>query len=284
MNLTKGTHVNHDSSRTIEDRKTLGQYPTPGWVAQALVERHFAQLSSTDKVVEPSCGPGSFLSVIPSDVFAVGVEIDPVQAALARANTQRTVLEGDFCEVQLGFEPSLVLGNPPFKLALIDRFLQKAFDLLPYSGQVGFVLPAYTFQTAARVARYASQWSLYQEMIPRNIYPGLKLPLVFAIFAKERYRRLVGFALYNEATEVLAMSKQTQQSLNSPKGPVWVTAVRHALSQLGGQAKLSEIYEMLEPARPTQTEWWKEKVRQTLRRYHDAFVPVGNGVFKLSSI
>src|SRR3546814_5861768 len=61
----------------------------------------------------------------------------------------------DVCSSDL---PTLVLGNPPFKLALIDRFLQKAFDLLPYSGQVGFVLPAYTFQTAARVARYASQW------------------------------------------------------------------------------------------------------------------------------
>src|SRR3546814_4988128 len=128
MILNQGKQVNNDSSCTIEDRNALGQYPTPGWVAQALVERHFARLSSADKVVEPSCGPGYFLSVIPSDIFAVGVEIDPVQAALARANTQRTVLEGDFCEVELGFEPTLVLGNPPFKLALIDRFLQKAFD------------------------------------------------------------------------------------------------------------------------------------------------------------
>src|SRR3546814_12659745 len=124
----------------------------------------------------------------------------------------------DVCSSDL---PTLVLGNPPFKLALIDRFLQKAFDLLPYSGQVGFVLPAYTFQTAARVARYASQWFLYQEMIPRNIYPGLKLPLVFAIFAKERYRRQVGFALYNEATEVLAMPKQPQEPFKSQKGTVW---------------------------------------------------------------
>src|SRR3546814_11300839 len=84
MILNQGKPVNNDSSRTIEDRKALGQYPTPGWVAQALVERHFARLSSADKVVEPSCGPGSFLSVIPSDIFAFGVEIDPLPAALAR--------------------------------------------------------------------------------------------------------------------------------------------------------------------------------------------------------
>src|SRR3546814_12503078 len=96
MILNQGKPVNNDSSRTIEDRKALGQYPTPGWVAQALVERHFARLSSEDKVVEPSCGPGSFLSVIPSDLFAVSVEIDPVKTALERANTQRYCMERVF--------------------------------------------------------------------------------------------------------------------------------------------------------------------------------------------
>ena len=38
----------------------LGQYMTPDWAAEALVARYFADLTSADQVLEPSCGRGAF--------------------------------------------------------------------------------------------------------------------------------------------------------------------------------------------------------------------------------
>jgi predicted RNA methylase len=68
------------------------QYPTPGWAAQAIVDRYFPWLGEADCVIEPSCGPGSFLAAIPVHVPALGVEIDPVLARAAQINTGREVL------------------------------------------------------------------------------------------------------------------------------------------------------------------------------------------------
>lgn len=168
--------------------RSLGQYPTPVWVAEDLVERHFHDLDSGDMVIEPSCGPGAFLSALPDGVPAIGVEIDAAVAEQARENTGRRVVVGDFRTVGLDVQPTAIIGNPPFNLEVIDGFLARAHQMLPEGGRVGFLLPAYAFQTAARVAGYADHWSLMQEMIPRNIFPGLKLPLVFALFSKDRRR------------------------------------------------------------------------------------------------
>lgn len=267
----------------MSQQKDLGQYPTPVWVAEALVERHFGDLDRHDLVLEPSCGLGAFLSAIPEHVPGMGVEIDARMAALARQHTARTIVEGDFCSVPLDVQPTLILGNPPFKLGLIDRFLDRAHTLLPEGGRVGFILPAYAFQTAARVAGYNDRWSLMQEMIPRNIYPGLKLPLVFAMFSKDRRRTLVGFALYRETADVNGLADPYRKALAAGGGPVWVTVVETALRQMGGRAKVSDLYATIEGKRPTQTQFWKEKIRQTLRRYGDRFRAEGQGVYALVS-
>lgn len=261
--------------------KALGQYPTPMWVAEALVERHFANLDSSDLVVEPSCGPGAFLGAIPKNIPAIGVEIDAKMAELARVNTGRPVINGDFQTVPLDLQPTLILGNPPFNMKTIDGFLERSHVLLPTGGRVGFILPAYAFQTAARVAGYSRQWSIMQEMIPRNIYPGLSLPLVFAVFSKDLRRTLVGFALYREATDVQALPVQYRETISAGGGPIWATVVKQALSKLGGEATPADIYAEVEGNRPTETKFWREKIRQTLRRYTEMFTAVGAGRYRL---
>lgn len=263
--------------------KLLGQYPTPVWVAEALIERHFSRLDSSDCVIEPSCGPGAFLAAIPADVQAIGVEIDALVAAEAVRNTGRPVLVGDFRTVQLDVQPTIILGNPPFNLKLIDGFLTRSLALLPDGGRVGFILPAYAFQTAARVAGYAEKWSLMQEMIPRNIYPGLSLPLVFALFSKEKHRTMVGFALYREATDVQGLPAPYREALSKGAGPVWREVVSAALRALGGEASVQDLYAEISGNRPTQTEFWQAKVRQTLRRYADYFAPIAHGRYRLQS-
>jgi hypothetical protein len=261
--------------------KQLGQYPTPVWVAEALVERHFGNLDSSDCVVEPSCGPGAFLAAIPANVQALGVEIDALVAEEAVRNTGRRVLVGDFQTVQLDVQPTIILGNPPFNLKLIDGFLERSLALLPEGGRVGFILPAYAFQTSKRVAGYADKWSLMQEMIPRNIYPGLSLPLVFALFSKDKRRTMVGFALYREATDVQGLPAPYRAALSKGAGPVWREVVGAALRALGGEASVQDLYAEISGNRPTQTEFWQAKVRQTLRRYSGHFAPIAHGRYRL---
>jgi predicted RNA methylase len=258
-------------------QKALGQFPTPVWFAEALVERYFPRLGAQDQIVEPSCGPGSFLMALPEDVPAIGVEIDPRTAAIARINTGRTIIEGDFTTAAIDVRPTLIIGNPPFNLSIIDGFLKRAYELLEDGGQVGLILPTYAFQTADRVARYADTWSLAQEMIPRNIYPGLSLPLLFATFRKERVRTLVGFALYRETADMLTLKKPYREMINGVGKSVWKATIAKALTALGGKANVEAICAEIESNKPTRTRWWREQIRKVLRQAKTLFKAEGNG-------
>jgi len=65
-------------------------------------------LSSSDLVVEPSCGAGAFLKAIPDEVPVVGVKIDPELAEIAQQNTGPHVITGDFATATL---PSSVTAD-----------------------------------------------------------------------------------------------------------------------------------------------------------------------------
>lgn len=162
-------------------------------------------------------------------------------------------------------------------MSLVDQFLGKAHDLLPTDGRVRFVLPAYAFQTAARVVRYTEDWSLEQTMIPRNIYTGLSKPLIFALFRKDSRRLTVGFSLYHEAAYVLSLSAEQREALD--QGPSsWSDLVTGAIRKLGGKAHLSEIYEALADQRPSKNPAWREQIRKICQK---KAVRVERGVYQI---
>lgn len=260
--------------------RSLGQYMTPVWFAERIVERYFPALDAGDLVLEPSCGAGAFLHALPAHVPAVGVEWDAQLADQARRETGRRVITGDFRVVPIDVQPTAIIGNPPFKLELIEGFLARAHELLPDGGRAGFILPAYTFQTAETCCRLAERWSMAQELIPRNVFERISVPLLFAMFSKDRRRTLVGFALYAEAFDVLRMPAEYRAALAAGAG-VWRRLVLVALRRLGGRAGLAELYAELEGKRPGAGQWWREKVRQTLRVYADDFAPLGAGRYEL---
>jgi site-specific DNA-methyltransferase (adenine-specific) len=239
----------------------LDQYPTPAWVAECLIRDHFPDLDASDVVVDPTCGPGRFLQAIPTHVKAYGVEIDPELAQIARELTGRQVIADDFFRATLPERPTAFIGNPPFQLGLVDRLLDRAHELMLEGGRVGLILPAYAFQTAARVVRYSERWSLQQQMIPRNIYPGLSKPLVFGVFSKDQRKIMSGFSLYHEAAFVQALPADIQQALC--EGPAtWSSLVLQAIHDQGGVAELDSIYEYVCSRRPTGNPHWKEQVRK----------------------
>lgn len=272
--------VSDFSNAQSTQKPDLAQWFTPDWGAQAIVDRYFPDLSASDLTVEPSCGPGAFLKAIPDDVPVIGVEIDPELAELARQNTGRQVLTGDFATVPLPDGVTTIIGNPPFALPIVESFLARAGRILPKEGRCGLLLPAYNFQTFGRVNRWNDLWSLRVEMIPRGLFHGLQLPLVFCVFRKDSRREMVGMALYAEAGAIANMTKQAQALLKngSPRTNVWRSFVREALQRLGGRASLAEIYNWAEPQRPTGTAFWREKIRQQLQLN---FTRCGEGIWAL---
>lgn len=248
-----------------EKIKVLDQYFTASWVAKAITRQHFSDLSSSDFVIDPMCGPGRFLEAVPAHVPALGIEIDPEQAELARKRTGRPVITGDIRSVVFPERPSLFLGNPPFKTGLFDEFLKIAHQVLVEEGRIGMLLPCYFFQTASRVVRYNEQWSLYQEMVPRNIYPKLEKPLCFAIFTKDQKRLMVGFSLFHEQDFVNTLSEEVQSALvNGPS--TWGELALSAIRFCGGEAELAEIYEYVSSRRPSQNPHWKEQIRKVCQQ------------------
>lgn len=271
-----------DRETEFEQKPELSQWFTPEWAAAMLVERYFPSLSGSDLVLEPSCGKGAFLKAIPADVPVVGVEIDPELAQIARDTTGRHVITGDYSTVPLPDGITAIVGNPPYELDIFEKFLARSQRVLPDLSKAGFLLPAYFFQTYGNVMRWRENWSMKVELVPRGLFPGIKFPLSFCVYRKDRRRDLIGFALYAELADVRNLSKQAQEVLQNGRAhkSVWRALVEDTLQLLGGKATLSEIYQAVEPKRPTETSFWREKVRQQLQLH---FVRTGAGEYALAA-
>lgn len=254
------------SAETFERNVALGQWMTPAWAAEELVQHYFADLTERDCVHEPSCGIGRFLNALPAHVPALGVEIDPALAEIARAQTGRPVLIGDYRKVDLPCKPTVLIGNPPFQLKVVEGFLDRAYDLLPTDGRVGFILPCYHLQTSSTVLRLNRRWGLQQDMIPRNLFPGLSKPLCFAVLTRGAGRGMVGFRLYHETEAVASLEQRYRQILAHGEGSVWYAVTHAALERLGGEASVSAILKEVAGHQPTDNPAWAAKVRQTLQR------------------
>lgn len=258
----------------------LHQYYTPEWAAEELVAKFLPNLGPKDSVMEPACGRGPFLKAVPRETHAIGVEIDPVLAQLARENTEREVFCGNFADMDLP-PVSAIIGNPPFDMKLVDRFLAKSHSLLPNEGRCGFILPAYALQTPARLLKWSRHWSVSQTLLPRTLFQRARLPLLFVLFEKGvGPRLLVGFTLYHEAHEINGMPNWAKALLihGESNRPTWRVVVEGALRRIGGRGTLTEIYHAMQDRRPSENQWWKDKVRQVLQLH---FVRVGPGEWAL---
>jgi adenine-specific DNA-methyltransferase len=253
----------------------LSQWFTPFWAAEELVLDALDGMGDVT-VVEPSCGTGAFLSAIPASNQAFGVDIDPRMAETAERISGREVVTGDFATVDLGGRTyHAVIGNPPFEMSIVERFLERAHRDLPEGGLVALVLPAYAFQTPSRVTRWMGRFSIDVNIIPRTIFPGLSKPLVWAKYRKASERRFSGMMLFNRTRDVESMKPSTRAALEAPG--TWREAVRTALESLGGEASVSAICEAIVPARRCSAHW-RPKIRQTLQR---GFRPLGEGRWSL---
>lgn len=108
---------------------------------------------------------------------------------------------------------------------------------------------------------------------------------MFATFTKDKQRHLHGFLLYREAQEIRAIDRRWQEHVTGARDTrgAWFAVVHQTLEMLGGEADLSEIYQAVQPRRPTGNSHWKEKVRQVLQRHPLRFARAGAARYSLVS-
>jgi len=260
--------------RPRERDAILSTFQTPSWACEAIVERYYPGLTTADQVLEPTCGEGHFLDAIPRDVPAIGVELDERRAAIARERTGREIIVADVLSlVALERQPSVILGNPPFQAAFVDELLDRAYQWLPNGGRCGLVLPAFVLSTSMRLIREHKRWSIAQDAIPRELFPHLRLPVMFARFEKREQRTLVGFSLFEDMAAVRQLAKRARFILENGRRPVWKAVVFDAIRECGGAASLDTLYSAIEGRRPTDNPHWRAKVRQVVHCYCRRIAP-----------
>jgi len=266
----------------MSKEKELGQFFTPVWAAQALFDAHFGMLTAADMVWEPTCGKASMLSAIPANIPCIGSEIDPVLAEEARISSGRPVITGNCLSVELP-PITAVFGNPPFNLELFLKLLRRCDGLIPIGNKAAFIIPAYFVQTSRTVMEYGRRWGIHQEILPRDLFPGLSKPLIFGTFIRDNRPHLVGFRLFPELASIKKLSKDFQENIsNKVSGTrgVWRKAVSQVITELGGSASLTAIYSKIEGRRPTENEYWKEQIRLVCQRN---FNRIQEGVYSLNA-
>jgi site-specific DNA-methyltransferase (adenine-specific) len=247
-------------ARDVQHLGENNYYPTRHWFAQLVIETYFSDLLESDHVLDVGCGDGVFLDALPDRVRKTGVELNPQLADLARAKGH-DVIVGDFCTVSIPETITCALGNVPFEAELIDRLMERLARRFEPGQRAGFILPAYYFQTSHHVHKLRVSWSISVDLIPRDVFTGLSMPLAHAMFIRSSERKLFGLALYDQVRDVLTMHAHVQTTLNSNK-TTWKALVREALERRGGTATLSQLYDDIGPKRPSGNPWWKEQVRK----------------------
>jgi adenine-specific DNA-methyltransferase len=262
--------------------KVLNQYMTPRWAAELLFNVHFSDARPAhDVVVDPAAGRGSWLHAVPPNVAAFGVEIDPVLAQQAAEDTGRQIIFGDFTTIELPHEPTIVCGNPPFGSISRD-FIRKTHDVLPAGGRAGLILPVHTVSFARSTLDLLRGFDVAVELVPRDLYPRISVPLCFLRLTKGRVHRLVGFALYGEAASVRAMRQQYREILTSGRRPLWREVVEMALRAVGGEGTIDDLCAVIQPEfRPTDRPWFRDYLRRDLGLFHDRVRP---GYFRLRAV
>ena len=205
----------------------IGQFFTPEIVADCMFR--IAGIHGGQRVIDPSCGDGSFLRVAPKTLELHGCEIDPQYASVAKhLVTGKRFFEGDALTglVALWGTFDLAIGNPPFSAqASLERrsevlqgfdlgagrtsqclevlFLELFLKLAKINGRIAIILPDGPLSN--KPFKYVRDWLLCRAQVeaiislPRGIFSGTTAKTNILIAQK----RSIAAQPYRDATLLL---------------------------------------------------------------------------------
>ena len=179
-------------------------------------------------VLEPGCGTGLFLAMMPEKVAArsaaTGIEMDPTTARIAKLlYPEAWIRSEDFTKARLPESFDLAVGNPPFSdrtvraddpagklgLSLHDYFIARSIERLKPGGLAAFVTSRFTMDKADPKARehIAGMADLVGAVrMPQGAMSaasGTEVVVDVLFFQRRRAEQARGGAAWSELAEVL---------------------------------------------------------------------------------
>src|SRR3546814_2670210 len=94
----------------------------------------------------------------------------------------------DFRSIELPEQDvSVILGNPPFSMPIIDGFIDRSHSILPEDGVAAFILPAHVFSTAGRVMQWNERFALRSEEHTSELQSLMRIS--YAVFCLKKKRQ-----------------------------------------------------------------------------------------------
>ncbi len=168
------------------------------------------------KVLEPSCGHGSFIFNMPNDIrnnSAIhAVELDPISAKLTSAICPYAHVNNTGFEKYNESEFDLIIGNPPYSnMIMYDKdpelnnqvihhyFMAKSLKMLKEGGILAFVVPTYCLDNTRSHARdvlskYGRLLASYR--LPENMFDNAKVT-VDVVFIMKTQNPAIGYDFLN---------------------------------------------------------------------------------------
>jgi len=165
---------------------TKDQYYTKASVAKECIDSILSSVPGVAQYqwIEPSAGNGSFLKALPSEIRAIGIDLDPKMDG---------IVKGDF----LTWEPTsqgkrIFFGNPPFgkQGSLAKSFIQHAAK---YADSIAFILPKSFVKPSMSRAFPTKFHCILEKELPKDSFQvnavAYDVPCVFQIWEKKEADR-----------------------------------------------------------------------------------------------
>jgi hypothetical protein len=198
--MTKSPKVSSGSSTGL-NRITTDKFYTKTTVALQCVDniRRYVLPKTTDLIIEPSAGDGSFLKILKDvhltdavvgyDLHPCGDDIIEMDYLKPEGTTSFMALVNEYREMGNNIH---VVGNPPFgrQSSLAIKFIKKSCE---YCQSISFILPK-SFKKASMKSHFPPLFHpIFETELPPNSFMvnGIDhdVPCVFQIWKKHTYSR-----------------------------------------------------------------------------------------------
>jgi predicted RNA methylase len=173
------------------NRNTIDKYYTKNAVVDSCVElvKKYIQINSSELIIEPSAGNGSFISAIKgltnNHLF---YDLEPENEEIVKQD----YLQFNYTDVKNKFERIHIIGNPPFgrQSSLAIKFIKKSCE---FCSSISFILPKSFKKDSLKKTFPLNFHLIYETDLPNKSFlvngSEHNVPCIFQIWEKKTHNR-----------------------------------------------------------------------------------------------